>query len=773
MKTQKLSLRFKKNLAVFFHALFVAAILAGFSLMHMNENFGKGLSWLGYESYDDTDTFSAQFRDDIDRIFDYVKYKDVFETNNMVDTDKAIISISDGPTEQTLTLDEMLQYAKSRGYFLDDKYQIAGNPTTPTDEDLRTYMVNWRSYEPNLRYAEPGEAYSTLEELSIEVLTCLGTYYADRNKFIDSPTNMWFRIEYNGTDDSQTAYTNITENLNFDDLMNMGKYVYVSGDSVIMESNLSSIPENVTTPLAEYNPYHNSSYYMIVSVDTSYPAEDAYSHAAINYQELRSLFIYGIILACVGALGCLFTFYYLVLTSGYKTDGQDGAVLHNFDLIPTELWILLTAMGTSFALFLSEKFLYQLLHLFLERNFWYYGENLLKATVIYLCVVVGLFSLLRRYKTRTLWSGSLTRHICRSLSLYMLHKSFTIQIAFSYLFYLLLDTSLACSVIYLYIHMTSAAVKTSALVLAVLWLILNLYVFHRLYRKALQDDIIIDGLAKIAAGDTSFQIDTKIFSGKEKELADNINNISTGMDAALQEKVRSERLKADLITNVSHDIKTPLTSIINYVDLIKREKIQDPKIQGYLEVLEQKSHRLKTLTEDLVEASKASSGNVKLELADIDLVELVQQTNGEFEEKFAMRHLELVTHAPSETILVQADGRRLWRVLENLYNNAFKYSMPHSRVYIDIVKAEEGTVSFTIKNISETPLNIKSEELTERFVRGDVSRTTEGSGLGLSIAKSLTELQNGTFQLFIDGDLFKAQVTFPIKNRNVVTEETE
>ena len=218
--------------------------------------------------------------------------------------------------------------------------------------------------------------------------------------------------------------------------------------------------------------------------------------------------------------------------------------------------------------------------------------------------------------------------------------------------------------------------------------------------------------------------------------------------------MQSERFKADLITNVSHDLKTPLTSIINYVDLIKREQIQNVKVQGYLEVLEQKSQRLKTLTEDLVEASKASS--------DIDFVELVCQTNGEFEEKFAQRSLELISRLPQQPVLIQADGRRLWRVLENLYNNAFKYAMEHSRIYVDM-ESDQDMVSFTIKNISENSLNISSAELTERFVRGDVSRTTEGSGLGLSIAQSLTQLQKGVFEIIIDGDLFKVCVKFPVK----------
>ena len=193
--------------------------------------------------------------------------------------------------------------------------------------------------------------------------------------------------------------------------------------------------------------------------------------------------------------------------------------------------------------------------------------------------------------------------------------------------------------------------------------------------------------------------------------------------------MKSERLKTDLITNVSHDIKTPLTSIINYVDLLKRENLQDPKIQGYLDVLEAKAQRLKTLTEDVVEASKVSSGNISLEMMDVNLVEMVNQTIGEFSEKMEAKKLTIVASLPEEQAIVHVDGRRMWRVLENIFNNAAKYAMPGTRVYADL-RVNEGKVSFSLKNVSENPLNINAEELTERFIRGDVSRSTEGSGTG-------------------------------------------
>ena len=220
-------------------------------------------------------------------------------------------------------------------------------------------------------------------------------------------------------------------------------------------------------------------------------------------------------------------------------------------------------------------------------------------------------------------------------------------------------------------------------------------------------------------------------------------------------------MKADLITNVSHDIKTPLTSIINYVDLMKRENIEDETLKRYLEILDQKSQRLKNLTEDLVEASRASSGNISLQLERINFVELVKQACGEFSEKFEERGLIPVTSFPDYSLHVIADGRRVWRILENLFQNTKKYAMPGTRVYI-IVGEYDGYATFTMKNISESELNITPEELTERFTRGDASRTTEGSGLGLSIAKSLTELQDGIFEIYLNGDLFQVTVQFEV-----------
>lgn len=270
---------------------------------------------------------------------------------------------------------------------------------------------------------------------------------------------------------------------------------------------------------------------------------------------------------------------------------------------------------------------------------------------------------------------------------------------------------------------------------------------------------IKNGGERIAGGDLSLKIDTEYMFGDFKRFSESLNNINSGLQAAVDEKMKSERFKTELITNVSHDIKTPLTSIINYVDLIKKEEVTNEKAKEYIEVLDRQSGRLKKLVEDLVEASKASTGNLPISLERCDVGVLLSQALGEFEERLLSAEIYPVLNLPEESVKIMADGRHLWRVFDNLLNNVCKYAQPKTRVYLDVAKNDEGVV-ISFRNISRYQLNISSDELMERFVRGDSSRNTEGSGLGLSIAKSLVELQSGTMRLTVDGDLFKAQIIF-------------
>lgn len=273
---------------------------------------------------------------------------------------------------------------------------------------------------------------------------------------------------------------------------------------------------------------------------------------------------------------------------------------------------------------------------------------------------------------------------------------------------------------------------------------------------------IQQALELISTGALDTKLDVSEFHGQEKEVAEAVNHIRDGLMESVNESLKNEKLKADLITNVSHDIKTPLTSIVNYVDLLKRENLGNENARNYIRILDEKSQRLKQLTEDLVETSKITSGNVKLDMQKIDMVELLYQTGGEFNERFEARNLTIVTKIPNKSMYIYADGRQLYKSLENLYTNAAKYALENTRVYVELSN-NDNKVVFTIKNVSKNELDIVSDgkvDLTERFVRGEKSRTTEGSGLGLSIAKNLTTLMGGKFEINVDGDLFIATIEY-------------
>ena len=294
-----------------------------------------------------------------------------------------------------------------------------------------------------------------------------------------------------------------------------------------------------------------------------------------------------------------------------------------------------------------------------------------------------------------------------------------------------------------------------------LWLLVSFLCGLYLCTWAYQWKRIRHGTQEIIGGNPNYHIDTRRMLPDLKGHADELNNLGHAISTAVDERMKSEHFKAELITNVSHDLKTPLTSIINYVDLLKKEDIQNPKAEEYIEVLDRKSQRLKKLTEDLVEASKASTGNLTVNWERLDWAQLTDQALAETGERLEAQNLTVVRSLPGEPVWVEADGRHLWRVLDNLLTNCAKYALPGTRVYIDLRRSGDWAV-LSVKNISREALDIPAERLMERFVRGDESRNQAGSGLGLSIAQSLTELQHGRFEIGIDGDLFKAIVSLPL-----------
>ena len=301
------------------------------------------------------------------------------------------------------------------------------------------------------------------------------------------------------------------------------------------------------------------------------------------------------------------------------------------------------------------------------------------------------------------------------------------------------------------------------IVIAIILLIVRLLEIPVIAYTLVSLTALHSGAKQISKGDVEYRINKTFLIGSMRKHASYLNSINDAVNSAVEERVRSESLKTELITNVSHDLKTPLTSIVNYVDLLKKEEITNEKAVQYIEVIDRQSQRLKKLTVDIVEASKAATGNIEVHKEELILNVFLNQTNGEYIERLSEKSLSLVQDIPVKQIKITADGRLLWRVIDNLMNNIYKYSMPGTRVYLNLSE-ENGRAYISFRNISKNELNIDPGSLTERFVRGDSSRNTDGSGLGLSIAKSLTEIMGGNIGITIDGDLFKVTLSFPVNS---------
>lgn len=546
---------------------------------------------------------------------------------------------------------------------------------------------------------------------------------------------------------------------NIKKMKKLGKYVVVRPKLSEFESNLTNEDALTWRDDIKYSGPQTEDFVFVSAVDTSYPIQDSFYAENQLFEKYASS---GTVIAVLGmiAFGMLIVcLVWLTIVAG-RSNRDDELHLNWFDAWKTEVAATVVIVLWLIPVLLSGSIL-SLTDLFMDLNndlatlYGYYnyvmnsipyviGGGILAA---YTCLMflVGYLSLVRRLKAGTMWKNSVLHMIVQFVHQVSINigSVWKVVIIFGGLFL---------------IH--GAAQISGHSVLFVILLPIDIVAFVYLVYQTIGKKKIKQGISQIAHGEIDYKIDTTGLSGEQKEVAELVNVIGTGLNKAVKKSVKNERLKTDLITNVSHDIKTPLTSIINYVELLKQENFEDPKIRRYIEVLEQKSQRLKTLTEDVVEASKVSSGNISLDMMNLNLVEMIQQTSGEFQEKFAARNLEEVLNLPEEEAMICVDGRRIWRVLENIYNNAAKYAMEGSRIYADLTVLED-QVLFTLKNVSAYPLNISADELTERFIRGDISRSTEGSGLGLSIAKTLTEMQKGQFELYLDGDLFKVTIRFP------------
>ena len=449
---------------------------------------------------------------------------------------------------------------------------------------------------------------------------------------------------------------------------------------------------------------------------------------------------------------CLALVIFLLCAAGHK-EGVEGIHLNWVDKIPLDLYLAFALAIGSCALMLGID----------ATGVDFVPAVILLAILLALAVLLVmsvLMTLATRFKSGAFWKNTLV-YRCLCL-LFRLGKG--LKDGLSYCakhLHLYWQAGLIFAGATLLEFLVVAAFGNEAI--CVIWLLAKLVETPLLVLIVISLQKLKAGGEALAAGNLSASVDLRHMYGVLKHHGENLNSIAQGMQKAVQQQLKSERFRTDLITNVSHDIKTPLTSIVNYVDLLKKEDVQPEKAKEYIAVLDRQSARLKKLTEDLVEASKASSGTLPVHLEAVDVNVLLSQVSGEYQSRFELCKLEPIVKLSSENPQILADGKLLWRVFDNLLSNICKYAMPGTRVYFTS-EVQDGRVSISFKNISNYPLDITADELLERFVRGDSSRSTEGSGLGLSIAQSLTGLQKGKFDLVVDGDLFKANLSFPLLN---------
>lgn len=648
-----------------------------------------------------------------------------------------------------------------------------GEMTVNTEDVLALDILVPRYYSASgmdlADYASDMEEYMMLRNNLVEACNQLYhnfTEYSSFKKFYgEDKTNVryCYQMVVDGeiryfTNLSQ-SYTNKSEKQITDEFSAYGRYLYYNPDRVEIKTNTQMTTEEMREILGSYEYAFGENSRVWIGVDTSYEVNDSLAKARAAFVSFMPYYWQTVALGALAMILSLWLLGVLTVYEGRKEEeNEDGYVvtLKKGDHFPTEIFLVLAASVTAgFCVLCGAAY-------DIAFSYTLAGEGvspfMLTTAAVAAAFLLDWIStsfylgLVRRLKVHTFWRDSLLWQLGRLLKRIVLRLYDNSHIVSRILIPFLIIAAF---------NLFMGILGTVGILFAG---IVDIFVAVLLYmeRKDLQK--IVEGTQTIGSGDFGCKIDDSKMHGENRALAEAVNSIGDGIQEAVATSMKDERLKADLITNVSHDIKTPLTSIINFVNLLKRENIQDEKIKGYIEVLDSKSQRLKQLTDDLVEASKISSGNISLQMERLNFVELLNQTVGEFSEKMNEKCLDLIANMPEKPVYIEADSRRIWRVVENLFGNVYKYALEGTRVYLDLaVKETDGQklASFSMKNISAQSLNISADELTERFIRGDVSRSTEGSGLGLSIARNLTELQNGKFDIYLDGDLFKVIITFP------------
>lgn len=760
-------------------------------------------------AYDASSVFNRNFENDFGNIIRFVAIREQLEENGVYNASKKInigeFYNKSNDAEYTgpdiyYYLDDLIKWAQRgisqdyRFFWTEKSYEdfFSGSSDTdfyvPTEEESLSTpyasfstIVNRYTTTDGKKLEQCVSNTEEYNEMRTALIATINGLYSDYREYLQfknyyDSDNSNFQFYVSMTDAGQKKiFTNVdqlTVNSSGEDKVGnffkeFGKYLYTKPGKLDFLSNTGIEYDTVRQMIyTDYSYAYPDDTAIWVAVDTKYPVKDVYYTNYNSFYRTSRLIPWIVSLAAVSFVG-FFGIGAWIIINEKKRLSYVGAAddLGDYDKLPLEVSLLVFVL-LLLVLYFGEKILLTRLDSFVsDASLYYIPASVLLGVDLYV-ILSFFYGFVRRIVCHNVFEGSLVAFLKPYFSkgYHKIQKWFwkqydssgvAIRTWMSYVFFMLFNVFWALMMFF------GEHPVVAFFVLIVFDVIIGAILFDRnLERKS-----IVDGIKRINDGDFDYKIDTKRMHGDNKDLADAVNNIGLGISKAVEVSVKDEKMKADLITNVSHDIKTPLTSIINYVDLLKRENIDNERVTKYIKVLDEKSQRLKQLTFDLVEASKIQSGNISIEFNRINFIELLGQTIGEFEEKFEEKKLTVVTNFPKEPVYIMADPRHMWRVIENLYNNVYKYALQDTRVYLDLTTTTEKgkpVMVMSLKNISNQALNIPAEELTERFIRGDVSRSTEGSGLGLSIAKSLTAAQNGEFNIYLDGDLFKVTLQFPI-----------
>ena len=726
-------------------------------------------------SFERTDVFLRTVEEIVRRKIDYLQNKELFERGGSYDDTRAV----DIRLYSSGTMDEA-NLNVNTSYYLSDLLVFAKSGAAGMERRIRALLDQGYSDEQagerlegdaqSLEIVLPisGGTLADYSHLSANPGIALLTYYRDlyetaqdvERRYMQyqedleqeqsenapqAPSNVLYYVENTST---KQRYTNVSAKS-----MSGARAAVqaLEGYELLFEGDrrfniMVASPENILNEEASRfflgQRFVGSSERVLLAVNLDFPIGDRLQEAYRYRNEIRPYAFAAMAVAVTCAMILPFLLALSIVLTGKNQKGRFRR-LDPFDRVQTEI-----AGGIVFLA---------------GSSWWIAGQVLasrtssvrLRLLIIsvfagteYIIWLLGLLSLVRRIRVKTLWSNSVIHALLQGLQAVYDARRLTRSMLLVYLGYF------ALNIIFL------RFLGLPGLILSV---VMTLVAILYLMRDMVGNQNVREGLRQISKGKLDYRIRTDILTGESREMGEAVNEMGDGLQAAVESMLRNERLKAELITNVSHDLKTPLTSIINYIDLLKKENLEDPRAVGYVQILDQKAQRLRQLTEDLIEVSKISSGNVELHMETLQLGQFAWQAVGEFEEHLEERSLHISVQIPRGSIKILADGKQLWRVFENLLGNIAKYAKPETTVKLQIETiGQQARVVF--ENISLMPVTAPPEELMERFVRGDSSRGSEpGSGLGLSIASSLTKLMGGSFSLEVEGELFRAILLFPLQ----------